>query len=161
MQHLPQHDDGAQPAPLHNGNGRARRVTFGPFALLTGTGATHLLLATVIGLTFNAESAWHAFTVAVMAAIAGIPITVAGCGVALVLGLALRPVANQALHIAAFFGIFAPVSAHHALRGRRRVRSPCAGSRNRCRCGRRPGERLEARYRSPLNPGKAETSPHS
>lgn len=111
------HDDGAQPGPHRTRTGGAHRITFGPFALLVGTAVTHVLLAAVVGLTFGAESAWHAFSVAVMAAILGIPISVAGCGVALVLGLALRRIAHQGLHVAAFFGVFALLAALITLAG--------------------------------------------
>ncbi|WP_299169994.1 hypothetical protein [uncultured Arthrobacter sp.] len=111
VQKLHQHDDGAQPAPRDNGTGGARRVTFGPFALLAGAGITHLLLATAAGVGFGWSMPWETFSFIALAAILGIPITVVGCGVALVLGLALRPVASQALHVAAFFGVFALLSA--------------------------------------------------
>lgn len=110
VQALHQHDDGAQPVPLHDGTGGARRVTFGPFALLVGAGVTHLLLATAVGMSFGSSMPWETFSFVALAAILGIPITLVGCGVALVLGLALRPVANQALHVAAFFGVFALLS---------------------------------------------------
>lgn len=106
-----QHDDGARPAQRHSGTRGAQRVTFGPFALLVGTGVTHLLLVLVIAVTLHSESAWHTFTMAVMTAIAGIPLAVIGCVLALALGLALRSMGNQILHVTAFFGTFALLSA--------------------------------------------------
>lgn len=111
VEELYQHDDGAQPAPRYTCTDGARRVTFGPLALLTGTGVTHLLLATAVGVSFGWSTPWVTFSFVMLAAIMGIPFSVFGCGVALVLGLALRPVANQALHVAAFFGVFALLSA--------------------------------------------------
>lgn len=103
-------DDGARPAQRYSGTASAHRVTFGPFPLLAGSGVTHLLLAIVFAASSGTGSAWHAFTLTVITVILGLPLAIVGCVLALILGLLLRPIGNQALHIGAFFGVFALLS---------------------------------------------------
>lgn len=111
-QNRPEHhyDDGARLAQRYNGAGRARRVTFGPFALLVGTCVTHFLIAAGVGLAAIWSSPDAVFIYFLIAALYGIPLTAIAFPLALILGLLLRPVANQVLHIAAFFAVFAILS---------------------------------------------------
>lgn len=64
-----QHDDGARLAQRYSGAGRAHRVTFGPFALLVGTGVTHLLLAVATGVSFGWATPWETFSFGTAAAV--------------------------------------------------------------------------------------------
>lgn len=106
-----QYDDGARLARRYNGAVRAHKVTFGPFALLVGTGVTHVILAIGVAVSFSWNMPGALFITFILAVLWGIPITLVGCVLALVLGLALRPIESQTLHVLAFFGVFAVLSA--------------------------------------------------
>jgi hypothetical protein len=93
------------------------RVTFGPLAFFTGFLATivtfsvAVMLISAIGGTFNWRQVWPSFGMAfVVLLYAGAIGLVVGAPIAFLLGLALRPVRNQALHVLAFFLVITAVA---------------------------------------------------
>lgn len=103
-------DDVGPPAPRH-------AVTFGPCAVAVGflVGLTTLVLALIPSLGIDLSLMWNNFAAALgvfflvlwWGTIIGI---FTGLPLGIILGLLLRPVRNQWIHVAVFFGCFAGVA---------------------------------------------------
>ncbi|NJC21120.1 hypothetical protein BJ994_000196 [Arthrobacter pigmenti] len=106
-----QYDDDARLAARYSGAGGAHRVTFGPKALIVGTALTHLQLAVLMGALLGDGHPYAAFMMFLLSGLFGLPIAALGCFIALALGLALRPIANQGVHVLAFFAALTLVPA--------------------------------------------------
>ncbi|EMY32470.1 hypothetical protein D477_019953, partial [Arthrobacter crystallopoietes BAB-32] len=93
------------------------KVTFGPLAFFAGFLATiatfslAVMMISVIGGTFSWRHVWPTFGMAVVVLLyAGAIGLVIGAPIAFLLGLALRPVRNQGLHVLAFFIVITAVA---------------------------------------------------
>ncbi|GAB3536583.1 hypothetical protein GCM10027403_17740 [Arthrobacter tecti] len=106
-----QYDDDARLAARYTGAGGAHRVTFTPKALIVGTALTHLQLAVLMGALLGDGHPYAAFMMFLLSGLLGLPIAALGCFIALALGLALRPVASQGLHVLVFLAAFTLITA--------------------------------------------------
>lgn len=93
------------------------RVTFGPLAFFTGflsaiaTFSLAVILISVLGGTFSWRQVLPTFGMAIVVLLyAGAIGLVVGAPIAFLLGLALRPVRNQGLHVLAFFVVISSVA---------------------------------------------------
>lgn len=109
MSRTPNDDDGRLAArytrPIAYGR-KKYAVTFGAKPLLIGTAVTHLQLAALVGALFGEGHPYSVFMMFLLGCLFGLPIAALGCFMALALGLALRTVANQGIHVLVFLAAF-------------------------------------------------------